>query len=340
MRGPKVGKVAVGTCAIILACVLLPSCQVSHGPGDRGIPLLEPAPGEKFVQTGSVTVRAGDDTVIGFPTPFAAPPQITIVEFERSQATNQPYSKADFEFIKVEPSYFQIQNNHGERTTGSFATLRWRAEGIKGDPKASSGAVRKEPIHIGVARLAGTVSIDARVPLHPALVVDLHQSRVSDDDLAMFEGQAVRSLNLYGTNITDAGLAHLAGLSDLQTLNLNDTEVGDAGLEQLRGLPHLKELSVFHTRVTDAGLEHLQGMTSLQILTVSGDRITNTGLAHLAGLSHLQNLTVSGEKITDKGLQHLKGLRELHELFLTGTSVTDAGVEDLRKALPKVRVAR
>ena len=337
--GSGVGKVAVGMCAVGLVCLLLPSCQVSHGPGDRGIAILEPAPGGKFVQTGSATVRAGDDTVIGFATPFAAPPQITIVEFEQSQATNQPYSKADFEFVKVEPSYFQIQNNHNERTTGSFATLRWRAEGVKGDPKASGGAAHKEPIHVGVGRLAGTVAIDGRVPSHPALVVDLHQTRASDDDLAMFEGQAVRSLNLYGTKITDAGLAHLTGLSDLQTLNLNDTAIGDAGLESLRGLPRLRELSLFHTRITDAGLAHLKGMVSLQILTVSGD-ISDAGLAHLAGLPHLQNLTLSGEKITDKGLQPLKGLRELHELFLTGTSVTDAGAEELRKALPKVRVAR
>ena len=43
------------------------------------------------------------------------------------------------------------------------------------------------------------------------------------------------------------------------------TQVTDAGLEHLKGLTQLQGLSLSGTQVTDAGLEHLKGLTQLQI---------------------------------------------------------------------------
>ena len=45
---------------------------------------------------------------------------------------------------------------------------------------------------------------------------------------------------LDGTQVTDAGLEHLKGLSRLQELYLDGTQVTDAGLEHLKGLSQLK----------------------------------------------------------------------------------------------------
>lgn len=41
------------------------------------------------------------------------------------------------------------------------------------------------------------------------------------------------TLTLGGTQVSDAGLHHLAGLTELRTLNLGGTQVGDAGLEYI-----------------------------------------------------------------------------------------------------------
>jgi internalin A len=60
--------------------------------------------------------------------------------------------------------------------------------------------------------------------------------------------QICKDLYLYGTPVTDAGLAHLRELTNLQTLGLNGTQVTDAGLANLRGLTNLSELSLNGTK--------------------------------------------------------------------------------------------
>ena len=61
--------------------------------------------------------------------------------------------------------------------------------------------------------------------------------------------------------MTDAGLAHLAGLTGLQRLYLGNTRVTDAGLAHLKELTGLRHLDLEETGVTDAGLAHLEGLT-------------------------------------------------------------------------------
>jgi hypothetical protein len=55
----------------------------------------------------------------------------------------------------------------------------------------------------------------------------------------------LRSLYLVGSNITDAGLAHLKGLEKLETLDLsNSAQVSDAGLEHLKEIRSLRKLII------------------------------------------------------------------------------------------------
>ena len=91
----------------------------------------------------------------------------------------------------------------------------------------------------------------------------------------------INVLKLSGTEITDAGLAHLKGLSSLQLLFLNNTQVSDVGLAHLKGLTSLQRLYLNYTKVSDAGLEHLKGLSSLQELFLSGTQISDAGLAQL-----------------------------------------------------------
>jgi Leucine Rich repeat len=67
-------------------------------------------------------------------------------------------------------------------------------------------------------------------------------------------GTPVVGVDLSGTQISDAGLAHLKGLTTLETLYLSGTRVSDAGLAHLKGLTTLKTLHLFRTRVSDAGV--------------------------------------------------------------------------------------
>jgi hypothetical protein len=57
--------------------------------------------------------------------------------------------------------------------------------------------------------------------------------------------------------------------------------VTDAGLANLRGLTQLQELDLDSTEVTGVGLEHLWGLTQLEYLYLSDTKVTATGIAEL-----------------------------------------------------------
>jgi len=114
---------------------------------------------------------------------------------------------------------------------------------------------------------------------------------------------------LYG-DITDDGLAHLAGLSNLAALDL-----------------------FWCRRITDRGMVHLRGLTGLTSLGLSGTQVTDLGLARLTTLVNLARLDLSWcAGVTDAGLAYLRGLVRLAELDLRGCArVTARGVQSLQR---------
>lgn len=151
----------------------------------------------------------------------------------------------------------------------------------------------------------------------------------------------LRNLTLTKSLVTDAGLPHLEGLSNLQTLMLRGcNEVSDAGLSHLRRMTNLKGLWLEDTRITDGGLVSLRGLAQLESLNLARTRVGDAGLAQLECLTRLKFLGLDQTAVTDAGLMHLKRLTSLEELRLNGTKTTDTGVEELRKSLPNLRVGR
>ena len=65
------------------------------------------------------------------------------------------------------------------------------------------------------------------------------------------ETTGVQHLHLGNTQVSDSGLSHLRGLTNLSWLALNDTQVTDAGLAHLHGLPRLQWLWLNGTDVTE-----------------------------------------------------------------------------------------
>lgn len=92
---------------------------------------------------------------------------------------------------------------------------------------------------------------------------------------------AVETVNLNGSQITDADLQYLGSLSQLQGLWLEDTQVTDAGLEHLSGLTHLQGLFLDDTQVTNAGMAHLRGLTQLRVLSLYRTHVTRAGAKHV-----------------------------------------------------------
>lgn len=162
----------------------------------------------------------------------------------------------------------------------------------------------------------------------------------SDADLLELQDlPALRTLYLSGAHVTDAGMAHLKGLTKLQWLRL-PPRVTDAGLAHLKGLTQLQGLDLGGTRITDAGLAYLEELAQLRSLSLFFTRVTDAGLVHLKNLTRLEWLELRRTQITDGGLVHLRELKQLQKLDLSGTRVTEAGAAALRGALPGISILR
>lgn len=138
--------------------------------------------------------------------------------------------------------------------------------------------------------------------------------------------------------VSDAGLAHLAGLKQLKVLVLDGTSVTGPGLAHLRGLGQLELLTLSSTPLTNDGLEHLAALTNLKTLIVSDTKISDDALRHIARVPWLESLQLVNTEITDAGLAHLESLRTLKSILLRGTKITREGRAALQNALPLCRV--
>ena len=65
--------------------------------------------------------------------------------------------------------------------------------------------------------------------------LEIQKIPFTDDDLAQLSVQAnPEVLFLVGTQVTDAGMAHLGRMTELKWLDLQHSQVSDAGLKVLR----------------------------------------------------------------------------------------------------------
>ncbi len=144
------------------------------------------------------------------------------------------------------------------------------------------------------------------------------------------------------TGFGDDGVKHLGKLKNLKQLNLAGCErVTDAGLASLKELTNLETLVIGFTKISDAGLTNLKDMTKLKDLTLNGLPLTEKGLAHLSGLAKLQwlDLRETGDGVNDAAILRLKGLASLRDLILYDTAVTKKGADELKKALPQLSIS-
>ena len=164
------------------------------------------------------------------------------------------------------------------------------------------------------------------------------------------------------SEVTSAGLAHLAKLTSLEVLSISGgPRIGDAGLVHVAKLPSLRYLQLCGENFTDKGLEHVRNARSLRTLNLARLPITDAGLAYLSELPELESLdlnfvggitdegmsylkkirslktlNIGAARVGDKGLAHLKELKSLESLNMPGRNVTDKGLAYLSE-LSKLR---
>lgn len=179
---------------------------------------------------------------------------------------------------------------------------------------------------------AETLEVISRVPSVTAL--HLASSKLADNELApLAKMLQLESLVLPETT-SDAGLLHVAGLTNLRSLIHQSTYSGnhtqsvtDAGVARLSNLSNLQELSLWSSLEED-GLKHLSNLKQLRKLWLFHS-VSDHAMEHLPELPLLEDVHISGTQFTDAGIGALSACQSLRILNLRATNVSDASVKML-----------
>lgn len=140
-------------------------------------------------------------------------------------------------------------------------------------------------------------------------------------------------------SFNDAQAAELPKLSNqIVWLKLGDTDISDAALAQVAKLKNLQKLHLEETKVTDAGLKQLKGLEYLEYLNLYGTAITDAGLAELAELKNLKTVYLWQTKVTEEGIAKLKNA--MPKLEVIGGISEQAVAEFVKVAEPKSAEAK
>jgi len=187
----------------------------------------------------------------------------------------------------------------------------------------------------------------------------LNETTITDDGLvAVGKTTTLRNVDLRDCKVSNAGIAHLTGLTDLAALRLSGKSgaatvdddaltdiakltklralaldflwVSEEGLSKLGDLKILEELYLAKTLVGDDAMGTLQQFPKLKKLRVAQTQVSNEGLAQLTVLTQLEDLDISEcSLVSDDGLQHIGKMTQLKRLNLWRDAITDLGAEHL-----------
>ena len=163
------------------------------------------------------------------------------------------------------------------------------------------------------------------------------------DELAsiLTELPQLKSLSLFGTDITDAGLRELCRLNQLEQFTVGSQKITGASIPHVAKMSQLKFLGAWGWDVNDQDLTAItpQSLPSLTGLDWFVKNATDDGVKHLAQFN-LEMLRLSGNGISDEALRVLQKMKSLERLDVGSTAVDPLGnaVKEFKTALPDCRL--
>lgn len=107
--------------------------------------------------------------------------------------------------------------------------------------------------------------------------------------------------------ITAAGFAHLRHLTRLVELQFEDANPTDADLAHLSGMVELERLTFrWSTKIAGPGLAHLASLARLKYLDLDGAKLTDAAVEPLSALTWLKNLSIRYCPISAEGMERLR----------------------------------
>ena len=165
-----------------------------------------------------------------------------------------------------------------------------------------------------------------------------HDHRKDDPyDAAFFEHvghlSTLESLNIISTKFNDDWMPPLAKLTNLKVLRFtNNGKLTDAGMAHLAGLTKLENFSFVGTQMTGKSYARFDGFTKLTRVSHRGSLIDDEGLRQLCDhLPNLESLSLAHAKFTDVGAPHLAKLTKLKGLEVGASKATPQALKHIAK---------
>ena len=156
-----------------------------------------------------------------------------------------------------------------------------------------------------------------------------HLEITFSNQLSSDELRAIGNLDLTYLKITKVKRPHslrfIENLSHLRHLEISDDEASDADLAWIAELTELEILKLNTPKVTDSIVEDC-GELNLRQLFLRSSSVTGTGFSSWERAATLENLYIRNSPFDDKGFAHLKGIR-IRLLDLVETKVTLEGLK-------------
>lgn len=170
-------------------------------------------------------------------------------------------------------------------------------------------------------------------PLTDCRTIAIFSSKITDAGLEHLKGlQSIETLRVYNAPVIGSFLKHFAGHPKLSSLELEGTRVNDGALAHLAELPNLSGLNLKHTPISGWGLKHLAGNAKVNSIVLSYTQLNDAALPHIASLPNLKSLDIGATKVTDDGMKALSAHANLAQLNVIGTAVSPAGLGHLKAA--------
>jgi len=165
-----------------------------------------------------------------------------------------------------------------------------------------------------------------------------HDHRKDDPyDAVFFEHvghlSSLESLNIIATKFNDDWMPSVARLTNLKVLRFtNNGKLTDAGMAQLSGLRNLENFSFVGTQMTGKAYAQFEGFTKLTRVSHRGSSIDDEGLRQLCDhLPNLESLSLAHAKFSDAGAPHLAKLTKLKSLELGTPKATPQALKAIAK---------
>ena len=166
------------------------------------------------------------------------------------------------------------------------------------------------------------------------------QEQVTDNSMESI-GRQKRLERLHLSNVrrvTDAGVAHLCGLSRLRSLHLTNAAISDRSVEFVCSLQQLKTLSLRGIPLSEGAFENLAQLQQLEALEIgmANCDLSPHALTELSRLSALRHLQIVSVRLSDDSVRSFAVLKQLKRLTLQDCNINDD--EQLRELLPGCQI--